>query len=173
MLDGLEKRYQQPFDDVWDASDFHCRRLGPDVYLLTYTLLQNRERKTRRSTIWQHSETGWKIVFHQGTIVQEALVARALMPAASALMPTLVFSTARYRNWAKTSTRVSCGSVEETPCTGIGSLRVSGCALSPSVGTSVDAQAGTSARATSLRDLIQLAFQQSYVLVFFGCQFLA
>lgn len=70
VLAALENRYQQPFADEWDTSDFHCRRLGPDVYLLTYTLLQNRERKTRRSTIWQHTETGWKIVFHQGTIVE-------------------------------------------------------------------------------------------------------
>jgi len=70
VLAELEKRYQQPFDDVWETSDFHCRRLAGEVYLLTYTLLQNRERKTRRSTIWQHTETGWKIVFHQGTIVE-------------------------------------------------------------------------------------------------------
>jgi hypothetical protein len=70
-LDVLEKRYQQPLEDVWETSDFRCQRLAPDVYLLTYTLLQNRERKTRRSTIWQHTAEGWKIVFHQGTIVQE------------------------------------------------------------------------------------------------------
>jgi len=70
VLAELERRHRQPFHDVWDASDFHCRRLAPDVYLLTYTLLQDRVRKTRRSTIWQHAETGWKIVFHQGTIVE-------------------------------------------------------------------------------------------------------
>ncbi len=71
VLEELEKRYQQPMADVGDASDFHCRRLAPGIYLLTYTLLQNRERKTRRSTIWQHTSEGWKIVFHQGTIVQD------------------------------------------------------------------------------------------------------
>jgi hypothetical protein len=69
VLAELEKRYRHPRDDVWDTSDFHCRRLAPDVYLLTYTLLQDTERKTRRSTIWQHTPAGWKIVFHQGTIV--------------------------------------------------------------------------------------------------------
>lgn len=70
VLDELEKRHRQPGPpDIWEASDFHCRGLGPDVYLLTYTLLQNGERKTRRSTIWQHTASGWKIVFHQGTIV--------------------------------------------------------------------------------------------------------
>ena len=70
VLAELEKRYQRPGDDVWETSGFHCRRLAEDVYLLTYTLLQNGKRKTRRSTIWQRTPAGWKIGFHQGTIVQ-------------------------------------------------------------------------------------------------------
>ncbi|HEX4029604.1 MAG TPA: hypothetical protein VHX20_04530 [Terracidiphilus sp.] len=41
-----------------------------DVYLLTYTLLQDATRLTRRATIWQRT-AGWKIVYHQGTIVQD------------------------------------------------------------------------------------------------------
>ena len=41
-------------------------RAGQRYYLLTYTLLQHSERKTRRSTIWQRTPDGWKIVFHQG-----------------------------------------------------------------------------------------------------------
>jgi hypothetical protein len=72
VLDTLEKRYQQPAADVWETSDFQCRRLAQDVYLLTYTLLQDHVRKTRRSTIWQRTPSGWKIVYHQGTIVQDA-----------------------------------------------------------------------------------------------------
>ena len=71
VLSELEKRCEGKNAEVWEAKDFHCRRLAEDVYLLTYTLLQ-RERKTRRSTIWQHTQTGWKIVFHQGTIVQDS-----------------------------------------------------------------------------------------------------
>jgi hypothetical protein len=70
VLAELEKRYRRPGDDVWETSGFHCRRLAEDVYLLTYTLLQNGKRKTRRSTIWQRTPAGWKIGFHQGTIVQ-------------------------------------------------------------------------------------------------------
>ena len=70
VLAELEKRYQRPGEDVWETSGFHCRRLAEDVYLLTYTLLQNGKRKTRRSTIWQRTPAGWKIGFHQGTIVQ-------------------------------------------------------------------------------------------------------
>lgn len=72
VLDELEKRYAVPHVDVWETSNFHCRRLADDIYLLTYTLLQDRKRKTRRSTIWQHTPNGWKIVYHQGTIVQDA-----------------------------------------------------------------------------------------------------
>jgi hypothetical protein len=73
VLDMLEERFQQDqSDDIWQTSDFYCTRLGTDVYLLTYTLLEHRTRKTRRSTIWQQTHEGWKIVFHQGTIVQDA-----------------------------------------------------------------------------------------------------
>jgi hypothetical protein len=52
----------------WQTSNHALRRLGPDTYLLTYTLLQG-DRLTRRSTIWQSTPDGWRILFHQGTIV--------------------------------------------------------------------------------------------------------
>jgi len=71
VLDELERRFSAPHDDVWEARDFCCRRLGDGFYLLTYTLVQN-QRKTRRATIWQRTNDGWKIVYHQGTIVQDA-----------------------------------------------------------------------------------------------------
>jgi hypothetical protein len=70
VLAELERRHSQPQEkDAWETSDFHCRKLADNVYLLTYNLQQG-ERKTRRSTIWQHTPTGWKIAFHQGTIIQ-------------------------------------------------------------------------------------------------------
>jgi hypothetical protein len=53
----------------WQTSEFGLRRLGPDTYLLTYTLDQA-GRRTRRSTIWQSSENGWRILYHQGTIIE-------------------------------------------------------------------------------------------------------
>jgi hypothetical protein len=71
VLEALEKRHSAPHEDVWETSDFRCRRLGPDVYLLTYTLLQDKIRLTRRLTIWQRTKVGWKIVYHQGTIVAD------------------------------------------------------------------------------------------------------
>jgi hypothetical protein len=70
VLSELERRCAENSNDIWETSEFHCRRLSDDVYLLTYTLLQG-ERKTRRATVWQRAETGWKIMFHQGTVVQD------------------------------------------------------------------------------------------------------
>jgi hypothetical protein len=52
----------------WRTKDFGLRRLGPETYLLTYTLDQA-GRRTRRATIWQSSENGWRILYHQGTII--------------------------------------------------------------------------------------------------------
>jgi hypothetical protein len=60
-----------PVDAVsanWQIFDLGLRRLGPDTYLLTYTLHQA-NRITRRSTIWQRTATDWRILYHQGTIV--------------------------------------------------------------------------------------------------------
>jgi hypothetical protein len=71
VLAELERRQRVQTVDVWETAGFHCRKLAQDVYLLTYTLLQDNKRKTRRSTIWQRTPEGWKIVFHQGTVVQE------------------------------------------------------------------------------------------------------
>ena len=52
----------------WQVYGLGLRRLGPDTYLLTYTLHQE-ERVTRRATIWQSTATDWLILYHQGTIV--------------------------------------------------------------------------------------------------------
>jgi hypothetical protein len=52
----------------WKCSEFGLRRLGANTYLLTYTLSQG-ERLTRRATIWQSADDGWRILYHQGTVV--------------------------------------------------------------------------------------------------------
>jgi hypothetical protein len=70
VLDALEERHQSPVDEVWETTDFRCQELAVDIYLLTYTLRQQGARITRRATIWKRTGDGWKIVFHQGTIVQ-------------------------------------------------------------------------------------------------------
>jgi hypothetical protein len=68
VLDVLEERHRQPFDDDWETRDFHCREIAVDNYLLTYTLRQG-QRITRRATLWRHTTQGWKIVYHQGTVM--------------------------------------------------------------------------------------------------------
>lgn len=68
ILDTLQRRYENPIDEIWETKDFHCVAIAPENYLLTYTLIQG-ERITRRSTIWRNSELGWKILYHQGTVV--------------------------------------------------------------------------------------------------------
>ena len=56
----------------WRSSDFDVRRLGPDTFLLTYTLDQA-GRLTRRATIWQKTrDDGWRILYHQGTVVADS-----------------------------------------------------------------------------------------------------
>ncbi|HZF11517.1 MAG TPA: DUF4440 domain-containing protein [Thermoanaerobaculia bacterium] len=70
VLDTLEKRYAHPIEDRWETRDFHCLEVARDNYLLTYTLLQG-ERVTRRATIWRRTAEGWKILYHQGTVVED------------------------------------------------------------------------------------------------------
>ncbi len=70
ILDGLEKR--PPVDAAaagWQSRDHAVRQLSPDTYLMTYTLRQL-ERVTRRTTIWQKTADGWRILYHQGTMVE-------------------------------------------------------------------------------------------------------
>jgi hypothetical protein len=54
--------------EEWECRDFGLLQLGPDTYLLTYTLNQW-DRLTRRATIWQRITDGWRILYHQGTVV--------------------------------------------------------------------------------------------------------
>lgn len=72
VLDELERRMAAPRQALWKISDFYCRKLADNLYLLTYTLLQDGTRLTRRATLWQKSSEGWKAVYHQGTVVQQA-----------------------------------------------------------------------------------------------------
>jgi len=71
VLDELERRQANPDQahDAWQTRDFHCLEIAVDNYLLTYTLIQG-PRVTRRSTIWRRTIHGWKIVYHQGTVVE-------------------------------------------------------------------------------------------------------
>lgn len=53
------------------ATELHCREfvlrpLADNPYQLNYPL-EEPGRRTRRTTLWQKTGAGWKIVFHQGT----------------------------------------------------------------------------------------------------------
>jgi hypothetical protein len=65
-LDGKPVAYADTLG--WKSWDYAVRQLGPDTYLLTYTLSQG-QRLTRRATIWRRDVDGWSILYHQGTIV--------------------------------------------------------------------------------------------------------
>ena len=52
----------------WISSEFGVRRLGLDTFLLTYVLDQA-GRPTRRATIWQRTSEGWRVLYHQGTVI--------------------------------------------------------------------------------------------------------
>jgi hypothetical protein len=55
------------------ATDFEMRAVAEDTVLLTYrtrrTTLRGIERQVMRSSIWQKTEAGWQMLFHQGTVV--------------------------------------------------------------------------------------------------------
>jgi hypothetical protein len=57
-------------DEHWSVSDTKVRRLAHDTYAFTYQLDQA-GRRTRRITLWREGSSGWKILYHQGTIITD------------------------------------------------------------------------------------------------------
>lgn len=70
VVEELVKRGKVAGDEHRVISDARCRQLGPGTYALTYRLGQA-GRLTRRVTLWRRDPDGWKILYHQGTIVGE------------------------------------------------------------------------------------------------------
>jgi hypothetical protein len=70
VLEVIEERGVTPPGDDWEMSDVRCQEIAADNFLFTYTLAQG-PRITRRATIWRRTEEGWKIVYHQGTLVED------------------------------------------------------------------------------------------------------
>jgi hypothetical protein len=56
-------------DSSWRVDDLECRPLADDLVAVTY-LLRQRQRITRRLTIWSQRDGHWRVAYHQGTIVQ-------------------------------------------------------------------------------------------------------
>jgi hypothetical protein len=71
VLDTLEGRQPKGDEDPWKTKGFHCSQIAPENYLVTYTLVQG-ARVTRRATLWRRSKSGWKVLYHQGTVVDQA-----------------------------------------------------------------------------------------------------
>jgi hypothetical protein len=69
VLDTLEQRAREPVVEHLRVSDFGCRRVAADTYLVTYQLEQAGHRLSRRATLWHRSSEGWKILYHQGTLI--------------------------------------------------------------------------------------------------------
>ena len=69
VLDTLENRLPDPTESQWLTREFQCREIAEDNYLITYTLTQG-VRVTRRATLWRRTGSGWKALYHQGTIAE-------------------------------------------------------------------------------------------------------
>jgi hypothetical protein len=69
VIDVLESRSKNLVYETWYIEDFQCQEIATDNYLVTYTLFQG-DRESRRSTIWRRAGGDWKIVYHQGTLVE-------------------------------------------------------------------------------------------------------
>ncbi len=69
VIDNLLERYRrQPEPHGWPCRDFRITCLAEGLYHLSY-ILEEPDRRSRRSTFWRRTPTGWKIVFHQGTVI--------------------------------------------------------------------------------------------------------
>jgi len=72
VLRVLQQRQQNPTEESWITKDYQVLEIAAGNYLLTYTLEQA-GRITRRATLWRQCSSGWKAVYHQGTIVEHRI----------------------------------------------------------------------------------------------------
>jgi hypothetical protein len=71
VWETLSERFARDETGAFTITDVHLREIATQTYLFTYTL-DDGARVTRRLTVWQGSAaSGWKILFHQGTIAHE------------------------------------------------------------------------------------------------------
>jgi hypothetical protein len=65
------KTADQPYDGQLSLLEFFAKALAPSIALVTYRSIcrdtNGCERHALRSSIWRRTETGWRLVFHQGT----------------------------------------------------------------------------------------------------------
>lgn len=61
---------EQGLGPVAEIDEIHAVPLGTDVVLLTYRA-RGSNRTSRRSSVWRYRADGWRLVFHQGTVVPD------------------------------------------------------------------------------------------------------
>jgi hypothetical protein len=69
VLTTLKQRAILAGDDDFIVADFVCQCIALDTYLVTYQLTQKGGRLSRRATLWRADAGGWKILYHQGTLI--------------------------------------------------------------------------------------------------------
>ncbi|MDP2193349.1 MAG: YciI family protein [Alphaproteobacteria bacterium] len=75
VIETLLERYNNPdFQDIWETNHFAITKIAPDHYLTTYILIQDKTRVTRRSTLWRKKNGDWKILYHQGTVIDKGSI---------------------------------------------------------------------------------------------------
>ncbi len=68
VLDSLEARQQNPFEQEWQTTDYFVQQLAADLYLITYRLHQP-TRISLRTSLWRKTAKGWSFVYHHGATV--------------------------------------------------------------------------------------------------------
>lgn len=71
VLSTLEQRHASTVTENFSVTDFACRLIAADTCLVTYRLEQDGGRLSRRSTLWRAEPSGWKIIYHQGTLISD------------------------------------------------------------------------------------------------------
>lgn len=56
---------------AWSIANFKARALGENVVLVTYTATKSGGDSSVRCSIWKRQGSQWRVVFHQGTRVQQ------------------------------------------------------------------------------------------------------
>jgi hypothetical protein len=68
MITSLAAEQPGGEEPLITATEITATRLADDVIHLTY-LSQRGERRARRSSIWLRTQDGWRVYFHQGTLI--------------------------------------------------------------------------------------------------------
>jgi hypothetical protein len=60
---------EQQHDVYGNISEFEIALLS-DTFIRAHYLLQEKDRLTRRTSLWQKDQNSYQMIFHQGTVIQ-------------------------------------------------------------------------------------------------------